>query len=61
MKRSASLISLSALVHLCIIDALFFLLAPYPSLNSLVIISYNAIWLVIAFMIWHHSYDESRG
>lgn len=66
MKRSALLISLSALAHLCVIDISFFMLREGlsfedVSLNSLVLLCYNAIWLLIAVSIYNHSYNESHS
>ena len=60
MKTSTSLISFLVLVHLFIIDGIFLMIATIPSLDYLILISYNAIWLIIAFRIWNFSYHESH-
>lgn len=60
MKTSTSLISFLVLVHLFIIDGIFLFLATEPSLDYLVLISYNAIWLFIAFRIWNFGYHKSH-
>ncbi len=61
MKTSTSLISFLVLAHLLIINGIFLLLATEPSLDYLVLISYNVVWLFIAFRIWTFSYHESKG
>ncbi len=60
MKTSTSLISCLVLVHLFIIDGIFLMLATEPSLDYLILISYNAFWLFIAFRIWNFSYQDSH-
>lgn len=60
MKTSTSLISFLVLVHLFIIDGIFLMLATTPTLDYLVLISYNAFWLLIAFRIWNFNYNESN-
>lgn len=60
MKTSTSPISFLVLVHLFIIDGIFLMLATFPSLDYLILISYNAIWLFIAFRIRNFSYNESQ-
>lgn len=66
MKRSALLISLSALAHLCVIDIIFLMVTKElviedASMNSLVVLSYNAVWLLMVMSIWNHSYKENRS
>jgi hypothetical protein len=60
MKISTSLISFLVLAHLFIIDGIFLLVATEPSLDYLVLISYNAIWLFVAFRIWNFSYHKNH-
>lgn len=60
MKTSTSLISFLVLVHLFIIDGIFLILATSPSLDYLILISYNAFWLYMAFRIWNFSYSEGH-
>lgn len=61
MKKSPFLISISVLAHLIVIDGIFYLLAAGPIVDPSILISYNSVWLVIALIIWNHSYDSSRG
>ena len=60
MKTSTSLISFLVLVHLFIVDGIFLMVATIPSLDYLILLSYNVIWLFIAFRIWNFSYHESH-
>lgn len=62
MKRSALFISFSVLVHLIIIDGLFYLITSSPNIEPSILISYNTIWLLIALgIISHNYYTQSRG
>ena len=56
MKTPTSLMIFLVLVHLVVIDGIFLMLATSPSLDYLVLFSYNITWLFIAFRIWNFGY-----
>jgi len=60
MKRSALFISISVLAHLSVIDAMYLLLSQEMVINSILVITYNFVWILIALTIWYGNYQESR-
>ncbi|RKS53942.1 hypothetical protein BC962_2209 [Gillisia mitskevichiae] len=60
MRKSATFISFMAMVHLGFIDIIF-LLMPFPTINYFILVSYNIAWFLIVFLIWNHSYNQSRS
>lgn len=61
MKRSVLLLVYAVVAHLFIIDAVFFAIPEIPLIEPYLILAYNGIWLLMAFSIWNHKYDASRG
>lgn len=61
MKRPAFLLSLSVLVHLSIVDMVYYFVNPELSLNFIAILGYNIAWLIIAVMIGNQVYNPPRS
>ena len=51
MKKSALKIAVFVLIHLCIVDLIFYYFEPNVIIHNVVSLAYNIIWLSIALLI----------
>lgn len=60
MKRTSTLIALSTLFHLLIIDVTFFLISAKALEVTLVLGAYNLVWLWILFSVLNHIFSSKK-
>lgn len=61
MKLGAFLLSFSVLVHLFVVDFVYYFLGTSISVNFIAILSYNIVWLIIAVMIGNRIHNERKS
>lgn len=60
MKRTSTLIALSTLFHLLVVDVTFFLISARAVEIVLALALYNLIWLWMLFIVVSYSYSAKE-
>lgn len=58
MKRSSLTLSFAGFLHLLVIDSICYFLSSGIPINLIVIVSYNALWLVLIILIGTQKYQQ---
>lgn len=61
MKRTSTLLAVSVLFHLVVIDLTYLWISTDRLGSIMPIASYNLIWILVALSIASHQIRESRG